>query len=457
LRRKLQNLRGLSLMEWHPPPIGMLRVDTEEVLGQLLRRCSRSINQSSADWRLVALCIPSEQPRHFHLRRQAMRRFLVGALSFAVAAIAAGGQSLDDLNIQIHGYATQGFLYTTQNNIFTTKSSDGSPEWTEAVVNISAQPMPKLRVGVQGRYFLLGNFGDAITLDWAAADYKANNQFGARFGKVKTPSGLFNETQDIDPSYIWSLLPQGIYPITSRNSILAHYGGVVYGTLKLGPQLGKLEYRGWGGEREIEANDGYWVTQQEEGLNLVNGVNEVVSGGALHWITPLSGLMLGSSLSRSNPSSVVITAANGAVSGTESLSKINEPDFFAHYEKDKLMVAAEYQRTPLSVNIQFPGPVAPADLVDLRAWYGMASYKLTGKLTVGTYESQYFDRDTALGPSRYSKDWAFSGRYDFNQFLYAKAEQHVIDGTAQGYDITLNLNGLQPNTKLTILKMGVSF
>jgi hypothetical protein len=42
--------------------------------------------------------------------------------------------SLEDLNIQIHGYATQGFLYTTNNNWNTTTSSDGSPAGTEAVV-----------------------------------------------------------------------------------------------------------------------------------------------------------------------------------------------------------------------------------------------------------------------------------------------------------------------------------
>jgi len=173
-----------------------------------------------------------------------MRRFIVSILALGLGALPASAQSLDDLNIQIHGYATQGFLYTTNNNIFTTSSSNGSPAWTEAVVNIGAQPIPKLRIGVQARDFLLGNFGNAITLDWAAADYKANDKFGVRFGKVKTPSGLFNETQDIDPSYIWSLLPQGVYPITSRNSVLAHYGGVVYGSFKLGPSLGKLEYRG---------------------------------------------------------------------------------------------------------------------------------------------------------------------------------------------------------------------
>ncbi len=83
------------------------------------------------------------------------------------------------------------------------KSSNGSPAWIEAVLNVSAVPTPKLRVAVQARYALLGTSGNAITLDWAAADYKVNDRFGVRFGKVKTPWGLFNETQDIDSSYMW--------------------------------------------------------------------------------------------------------------------------------------------------------------------------------------------------------------------------------------------------------------
>jgi len=87
----------------------------------------------------------------------------------------------------------------------------------------------------------------------------------------------------------------------------------------------------------------------------------------------------------------------------------------------------------------------------------MASYKVTGKLSAGAYQSQYISHTGALGPANFSKDWTVSGRYDFNEFLYAKAEQHFIDGTAVGYDLTLNPGGLQPNTKLTILKMGVSF
>jgi hypothetical protein len=116
-----------------------------------------------------------------------------------------------------------------------------------------------------------------------------------RFGKVKTPSGLFNEIQDIDPSYMWSLLPQGIYPITSHNGILTHYGGVAYGTLKLGQNLGKLEYRGWGGERVLASNDGYFVSSHSAGTTFPSGMSWAIYGGALRWRTPLAGLMVGAS------------------------------------------------------------------------------------------------------------------------------------------------------------------
>ena len=386
-----------------------------------------------------------------------MKRMLAGVLLLVLPGIAAMAQSLDDLNIQIHGYATQGFLYTTQNNIFTTSSSNGSPAWTEAVVNITAQPNPKLRIGVQGRYFLLGNFGNAITLDWAAADYKADERFGVRFGKVKTPSGLLNEIQDIDPSYIWSLLPQGIYPIASRSSVLAHYGGVVYGTFKLGSNMGKLEYRGWGGERVIGTDDGYFVVQRESGLNLPNGLNGVTLGAALHWKTPLPGLMIGASNGKDMQWSSTLTAGGGALTGTETLKPFNLPDYFARYEKDKLMLAGEWNRLPVNGALTFVGLPADPVKIDQRAWFAMASYKLTDKFTLGLYDSQSVDHQAALGPARHSLDWAVSGRYDFNQYLYAKAEQHFIDGTELGYDTTLNPGGLKPDMRMTVLKIGVSF
>lgn len=386
-----------------------------------------------------------------------MRRLLFGLLLSALPVAAASAQSLDDLNIQIHGYATQGFLATTQNNILTTNSSDGSAGWTEAVVNVTAQPNPKLRIGVQGRYFVLGNFGNEITLDWAAADYKVNDKFGVRFGKVKTPTGLFNEIQDIDPSYLWSLLPQGNYPISSRNSILSHFGGVVYGTLNLGSGLGKAEYRGWAGERTISGNDGYYISFKEAGIQLPNGVSDTVYGGAIHWKTPVHGLMLGASNNHSNRSNTMLTVDNGAYSGTQYISPFNTFQLFSQYEMGRFTLSGEYQRLFVNglmyVHNIMNNPIG----ADERPWYAMASYKATSKLSTGIYCHQSFDHHAALGPARFTKDWALSARYDFSPFVYAKAEEHFLDGTGSLYDATLNPGGLKPDTKLTVLKLGVSF
>ena len=387
-----------------------------------------------------------------------MKKIFAGAIALALAAAVPGSaQSLDELNIQIHGYATQGFLYTTNNNILTTSSSDGSPQWTEAVVNVSAQPIPKLRFGLQGRYELLGNYQNGFTLDWAQGDYKVNDRFGARFGKVKVPSGLLNDIQDIDPSYLWGLLPQSIYPLPNRNFILTVYGGVVYGTIKLPATLGKLEYRGWGGESQLASNDGYFTAYTEAGIAVPNGISDTRIGEALHWQTPLRGLMVGASNTTANQESALITAANGALKGTLSVARSNEPGYFARYEKDKLMVAVEYQRNNPSVLFQFAGPAAPQTRLDFRSEYGMASYKVTDKLTGGVYYSQEFDHQAALGPARYQKDWDIAGRYDFNQYVYAKAEEHFIEGTLNNYDANLNPGGLKPNSKLTVLKIGVRF
>ena len=199
--------------------------------------------------------------------RQTMKRILLGLAIAAASTLTAPSQSIDDLNIQFHGYATQGFLYSTANNFFTTKSSNGSPAWDEAVVNLTAQPTPKLRIGVQARYFLLGNLGNAITLDWAAADYKASDLFGARFGKVKTPSGLFNDIQDIDPSYQWALLPQTIYPLMSRNSLLAHYGGVVYGISSWEPRAANWSIAAGAVSGCFRAPKGTFSTRPKMGLH----------------------------------------------------------------------------------------------------------------------------------------------------------------------------------------------
>jgi hypothetical protein len=379
-----------------------------------------------------------------------MRRFaILLAASMLGPAALLSGQSLDDLNIQIHGYATQGFLYTTHNSIFYTNSSNGSPAWTEAVANVTTQPAAGLRVGLQVRYQLLGNSGNDVTLDWAAADYQINDQVGIRFGKVKTPWGLFNETQDIDPSYMWALLPQSVYDITTRDSDLAHLGGVLHGMLDAS-RAGKLEYRVWGGEAVVPASDGQFDDLNDAGNGPLHPLEYVVLGGALHWRTPLRGLMLGASDGKANQATV---ALNG---GSERIAPWNNLSYFGQYEKNKVMLAAEWNRQASPATLSLADQPVTSASSDERGWYGMATYKLAAKLSGGAYASQYVDHDVPLGPDRFVKDWTLSTRYDISSVIYLKGEEHFIDGTALSLDSVLN-PAPRPRYCLTALKIGVVF
>jgi hypothetical protein len=386
---------------------------------------------------------------------------LCASFAALLASASASAQtSLDDLNLQFHGYAAQGFLFTTHNNILTTTSSNGSAAWTEAVVNLTAAPQPKLSIAVQARYSLIGDLGNAITLDFAAADCKINDKIGLRFGKVKTPSSLYNSMQDIDPAFMWSLLPQSVYPLLSRNSLLALYGGVAYGTLPLGEKFGKILYGSYGGQLALNSSDGFLIPLKDQGLGAPNGFTDVVAGGSVRWKTPLRGLLVSAADSHNGSSDLPVTAGGGVISGSFASRSFNNPTYSISYDHSKLSLASEYTRIPLSSVISLPAPFPYPRIpytFDNRGWYAMASYKVTDKLSAGVYHSQFFNHAAALGPARFSKDWALSGRYDMGQYVYAKAEQHFIDGTAVLYDTTQNTGGLKPDTRLSLLKIGVSF
>jgi hypothetical protein len=269
-----------------------------------------------------------------------MKRFVAILAVSLAGALPAVSQSLEDLNIQIHGYATQGFCIQTK----TTPSPPRQQRQSgldEEVVNVGAQPIPKLRVAVQVRYFLLGNYGNSIVLDWATADYKANDRFGVRFGKVKTPiRPLQRDAGHRSLVHVVALAAE-VYPISSRNSQLSELGGVAYGALKLA-KLGKLEYRGWDGIRSVTKDDGNFLAQRESGITLPNGISGAAEGATLRWKLPIDGLMIGASdLYIFKKTGVVVdTPTTGAnqttTNGTESVLPFSQ-DYFATYEQKKLM------------------------------------------------------------------------------------------------------------------------
>ena len=191
-------------------------------------------------------------------------KHLIGAIIFLFGSLSVNAQNIAGQDIQIHGFATQAFLVSNNNNYLGMNTRNFSAGWTEAAVNINDQVTGKLRAGLQLHYTRLGVFGgENVSIDWALGDYKFNRYVGIRAGKVKVPWGLYNDVQDYDPGYMWALLPETMYGIDTRATNLSVNGALIYGRFPLGPKAGKLAYNVYIGDYTYSSDDGY-ITQLNE-------------------------------------------------------------------------------------------------------------------------------------------------------------------------------------------------
>ncbi|HYM77227.1 MAG TPA: hypothetical protein VE377_14735 [Candidatus Dormibacteraeota bacterium] len=378
------------------------------------------------------------------MSRRTLLTFLLGLCAIPVMAQDLG-------NLQIHGFATQGFLFSSANNYLTMPSSRGSLLWTDGGISVIDSLSDNLRVGMQIHMYQMGEIGGPnIAVDWASGDYHLNDQLGFRAGKIKIPMGFYNDSQDVDSLFLWTLLPQSTYPTDNRDYDLSLLGGEVYGERSLGTRRGSVQYRGYVGESTLDAHGGYVLQLAGYGATFPNPPAGKDFGGDIRWLTPWRGLMVGAS------------AQSQALDGTGPQGSVHMPPsfmyaYYAEWRKGKADFVGEYWRTPLYPVLTLGADAFSAGF-DQRAWYGMASYRVTPNLQLGAYYSHYFNKagDTSL-PENYSKDWVVSGRYDFNQNFYGKVEGHFLHGTGLGYYASTNPNGLQPNANMLAARVGFTF
>jgi len=230
---------------------------------------------------------------------------------------------------------------------------------------------------------------------------------------------------------------------------LALEGGELYGGLDL-ERRGRILYHGYVGENRLDANGGYALQLAGYGVTFPNPPSGKIFGGDVRWQTPWRGLTVGSS------------AQSQALDGAGPQGTLHMPPalivgYYAEWRRGRLYVAGEYWRSPLEPVVVAGTTTIPIPL-DQRAWYPMASYRLTQKLQVGGYYSHYVNKagDTSL-PENYSKDWVVSARYNFNEYFYGKVEGHFLHGTGLGYYASANPNGLKANSNMLAARIGFSF
>jgi hypothetical protein len=379
--------------------------------------------------------------------------------------------------LALHGFVSQGAFVSTDND-YLGHSERGSVEFLEAALNVSTEVTDRLRVGAQLFTRDLGPIGNyALSLDWAYLDYRWRDWLGLRAGRIKLPFGLYNEFSDIDSARLPILLPQSVYPIVSRDFLLAHTGFSLYGSHTLGG-AGALDYQLYAGTIFILEEGGALDASPQ--LHIEEIDTKYVTGGQLFWRTPLAGLRAGASYQHTDiifhltldPLTTAQLVMAGVVppdfdgSLEYGLSGIDMMIGSMEYTLDDLTLAAEYSRWTYRITSSIPDALPESDH-DEERFYGMAAYRFTGWFEAGTYYAALFldvdDRDGNGGGfterhRAYRKDLALSTRFDVNDFWLWKLEAHYMHGTAEVLDSDLaDPDNLARRWGLFLVKTTVSF
>ncbi len=388
-------------------------------------------------------------------------------------AIGAEVRAQEPGPVTIHGFVSQGYLQTSANRLFSTRSDDGTFAFTEEALNFTAQPVPRLRVAAQLFARDLGQQGNhRVIVDWALGDYRFRDWLGVKAGKVKLPIGLYNTLMDADVARPEVMQPPGVYPLSNRDIISAVSGASLYGLLPLGG-AGDLEYEVWGGT--IDLNDSYIIDRfSRDGavaslptlsrmLRLTNANYQVSDvhaemkhhvGGALEWRPLLPGLRFRVSGFTADTSVDAVTTYTGfagpspislAARSTTRLDQRYLLFLSAEYRRGGLRLAAEHFRahtTNTTAVTGIPGPSSPPTVRDEHpfACYGQVAYRFDARWQVsGYYSIAYGDGEDKEGlrfssrdqPTHraWHKDGALTVRADVNPHWLVKVEVHSIDGT----------------------------
>ena len=392
------------------------------------------------------------------------------AAALAIALVVPGSLSAQSFNlgsrkVQLHGFFSQGFAKSNQNNYLTMGTDEGSAAMTDGGMNVSTNLTERLRVGAQVYSRNIGKLGNGrVELDWAFADYRFTDWFGVRAGKVKSALGLFNDTQDSEFLHTWALLPQSLYPLDMRANTIAHVGADAYGEVSL-KRLGSLSYTAYIGKTPDDPEAGFQYSLADSGLPLTTPLSTRTLGADVRWNTPMTGLILGTSVMKSpmDAQGVMKRPPFPAMAFDISFDRYDTFAFYGDYTFRNLRINGEYRKSLAEVTFQrIPNPPT---FIDFRGWFASAAYRFHRRLEVGTYHSRYYPNMRTPyrgGPADHLFDQTVTVRVDLNRYWNVKLEGHLLDGYgnvqyARGFYASSHPNGIKPTMTLFVLRTGVNF
>jgi len=352
-----------------------------------------------------------------------LSRSLVPALAVlaAMPLVSSTLAAMDSNDVQIHGFVSQGYLRTTNNNVFGTNTTDGTFDFNEIGVNFTATPIDRLRVGVQIFAQNIGSYGEGKPqIDWAYGEYELNTgnsnlTSSLSAGRVKTGLGLYSDYRDLDMTRTNVFLPDAVYSTPYRDFQVAVNGVEANGTWN-GGAIGSFHANAYIGGQTVDSNGA--IAQRFTEAATVSTVDNITvrgaGGGGLEWNTPMEGLRFkGSVLSVSHMVADVTTNAGtqlapGITVTSDQSWKIDLTKYVnwvvgGEYQIGNFTFASEYSNQYYSVDINTPtyntnfGPIpVPATLT---------SNRTQGAYVNGSYRFHPKWEGSLMGTWSYSKNY----------------------------------------------------
>ncbi len=355
--------------------------------------------------------------------------FVARALGLAaLTAIVSHAYELG--GIAIHGTLSSTVAYSDKYNFLGATDDAWDFIQNEATVNATKRFDNGLKIAGQVYAYSLSDYS-AVTLDFANLDYSFSQEFGVRIGRIKTPSGLYTEVQDLDQVRIFASLPLNFYPRSYRAFAVASDGVSLYGNLGAG-KAGSFDYQAfYGYVPDLDDQQPTMLGTNSSGL-----APNMIAGGSLIWNLPVDGLRVGYSYYTlyggaliTNPIDIGfgVTSFSGDLGYTTQVASIE-------YTRGKWVASAEYKYTKTTTNLTnnsaLMGGLVPAGSIPNTALnekdeiYFQLTYQATEKIGVGAYYA-YSDYQN----STIDKDIALATSYAIMPWWLVKAEVHFMDGT----------------------------
>jgi hypothetical protein len=341
--------------------------------------------------------------------------------------------------LQIHGFASQGFIKTSDNNFFGDSADSGSFDFRELGLNASLRPLPNLQLSAQilSRRAGEGNDGD-VRLDYGFADYSLLSdeagRLGLRLGRLKNPLGFYNDTRDVPFTRPSILLPQSIYFDRTRNLALASDGFQFYSEHRSGAenfmlQLGIGNPRVSDDETELAFLGRDRPGELDAKTSYIGRAIYEHDGGRLRLAVSAAQVNVGYDPALPFPADLL----PGAI-------RFQPWILSAQYNAELWSLTSEYALRHFQLS-DFGAPALTLDFTG-ESYYLQGTYRFGNRWEgVLRYDVLYTDRDDRNGNSfaaatgrpahnRFAKDWTVGLRWNVTSDFMLRAEYHRVDGTA---------------------------